>query len=247
MDDVTSYTYWIDDGEKATVPAGADGTATVTVDPAVTNWFTVYAVSTTSAGVDSGVGEGYGSVDAPAPTVSSPQYPEDTEGGAPGVAGTFHFESALPNVVAFHYNFNDEEQTVPATGGKATITFTPRTFGYHRVEVRAVVASGLETDTKWYTFQVSGVEPTVEGVPTAAVPVGNVVRLRLVANLPGTTEFVYADGGVERTVKAHRGTARITVTATNHWGTGTHALSVYSRTAAGLRSDVTYASFPVIG
>jgi hypothetical protein len=248
MDDVASYTYWVEEGTRSVVPAAADGTATVTADPGVTGGFTVRAFSTTASGVDSGVGEDYGSVQAPAPTVTSAEYPEDAEGGAPGVAGTFHFASTLPDVVEFRYNFNDEDLTVPAgPDGTATVTYTPTWTGHNRVLVRAVVASGLETDLQIYRFAVSGAEPTVEGVPTEPVPAGDLVRLRFTATLPGTTEFVYTDGGVEHTVKARRGTARVTVTADDRWGTGSHSLSVYSRTADGLRSDPTYVSFPVTG
>lgn len=49
-----SYTYQVDYGEWVTMPAGPDGTATVTVTPTEPGWRTMSVFSTNAAGLSSG-------------------------------------------------------------------------------------------------------------------------------------------------------------------------------------------------
>ncbi len=251
MPGVVSYTYWTyweELSERITVPAGPDGTARVTITPPGVGWVQLQATSTTAAGVESGAGWTMIEVDRSEPVVTSAEYPEDTESGAPGTAGTFHFAAPIPDVVEYRYTFEYEEYSVPAAGdGTATVTLTPAQHGYHPLTVYAVSASGRVTGAQYYAFTVGRAEPLVEGVPTEPVTIGNPVELVFTARQPGAVEFVYRTrGDDEVVVPVVDGKATVTVTASDPYGTGSGFVVVHSRTAEGIQSAEKYVDYPVI-
>ncbi|MBO4207190.1 hypothetical protein [Micromonospora echinofusca] len=56
MENVVEYTYRLNDGEETTVPAGADGTAQVTITPEISDVYYLYVRSRTADGLSSGEG-----------------------------------------------------------------------------------------------------------------------------------------------------------------------------------------------
>lgn len=156
MAGVVSYTYWVAPNQKITVPAEPDGTARVTFTPPGGGGYWLRAYSTTATGLNSGEGEAFGSVGS-APVVTSTDYPDGVETGAPGVPGTFHFAAPIPNAVEYRYTFNwGTELTIPAApDGTATTTITPPGSGHYTLRVYAVSASGRRTAVTAYTVAVA--------------------------------------------------------------------------------------------
>ncbi|MPZ83774.1 MAG: hypothetical protein GEV28_26625 [Actinophytocola sp.] len=234
MAGVVSYTWWVDDGTRTTVPAEPDGTAGTTYVPTVGGFQFVNVFSTTSAGVESGVAWAQLVVADGAPEVTSEQYPEWSEGGGPGTPGTFAFDSPLPGVVEYRYVLNDgAEQTVAAgADGTASAELTPTAPGRHVLRVRAGTASGLVSGERTYEFYVQAVGPVVTG--PSQVTMGVPAEFAFAAQLAGSTEFGYqVDGGEKITVAVADGAATVRVTATE-WGQ--HVISVESRTPEGVVS-----------
>lgn len=237
-DGIVSYTYWIDEGERATVRADAEGTARAMVTPPGGDGYRVYAFGTTASGLNTGIAEAYGTVGS-APVVTSAEYPNGVDSGAPGTPGTFHFAAPIPHVVEYRYQFNwGEEVTVPAAAdGTATMTLTPPGWGRYTLRVYAVSATGRTTAVTVYTVAVNPVPPVVEGAPTTPVADGIQLELVFTAQQPGAVEFVYADRwGTERTVAAVDGKATVTITVSDPNDFGRDFLTVQSRTPDGYRS-----------
>jgi hypothetical protein len=247
MRDVVSYTYWTDPEKKTTVPAGPDGTARITFVPDAFGGIMVSAFSTTASGLTSGTGEGYGYVDTSEPVVTSAEYPNFTESGAPGTPGTFHFAAPLPNVAEYRYSYDyGEEIVVPAAAdGTADVTITPDSPGYKWLHVTAVSVTGRVTGMTSYAAVVAQVRPQVTGAPTAPVAAGTQVTLELTATQPGATEFMYSVAGVQTVVPAVDGKATVTLTAADPNGWGYMPVSIYSRTATGAQSGEAYVQIGV--
>jgi hypothetical protein len=248
MAGVASYTYWIDSGERTVVPAAADGTARINHAWTESGGHQISAFSTNAAGADSGVGFGTVFVDDGAPEITSEDYPRNSFGGGPGIAGTFNFSSPLAGVTEFRYTLSgQEEKTVAAApDGTTSVELRPTESSLNHLDVYAVTSTGLTSGVASYTFYVNGLEPLVTG-PTEPVPVGQPVEFHLTAQLPGTTEFVYRSfTGEPRVAPAVDGEATVTITANNDTGTGEGYLFVLSRTGAdGYSSAETSATYQV--
>ncbi|MER6756017.1 hypothetical protein ABT235_17755 [Micromonospora echinofusca] len=157
MDDVVEYTYRLDDGPEQTVPATADGTATVTITPTKPGYNTVYVRSRTAGDLPSGEGS-YRFHLATKPTVSSVEYPINKfQGAVAGTPGTFVLQAGMPGVTEFVYSFDGRPaQTVAAgTDGSASVGYTPTTAGIHRVTVYTRTADGTVSETFSGTFYAS--------------------------------------------------------------------------------------------
>jgi hypothetical protein len=155
---VLDYTYKVDYGPEQTVAAGADGGATVTLTLSNSGSHNVDVRSRSANGWVSSPGNWHEYVDT-SPSVTSAVYPEgDSPTGGVGVAGTFTFAPRMPNVVAYVFSFDWGVETTVAAGadGKATITWTPDSSGYHDIQVYAKAADGTLSDPNYnYYFTVS--------------------------------------------------------------------------------------------
>ncbi|MEU2665618.1 hypothetical protein [Micromonospora sp. NPDC007220] len=157
MEDVVEYTYRLDDGPEQTVPAAADGTATVTITPAKPGYTTVYVRSRTAGDLPSGEGS-YRFHLATKPTVSSVEYPINKfQGAVAGTPGTFVFEAGMPGVTEFVYSLDGRPAETVAAGadGSASVAYTPMTAGIRRVTVYTRTGDGTVSETFSGTFYVS--------------------------------------------------------------------------------------------
>ena len=157
FDPVVEYTYRFKDGEAVTIPAAADGTASVTHTPAYSyDELTVFG--RTADGTRTGtVFHPFNAVGG-YPVVSSDVYPEWESGGGVGVPGVFTFTPAMPDVVEYQYWIGSEvSATVPAApDGTFSFTFTPTTTGWHDLWVRSRTSAGIESPyNEAYYFYVA--------------------------------------------------------------------------------------------
>lgn len=141
---VSDYVYALNNTPSITVPAGPDGTATVTVTP-VSQFgqdnFNVAAKLTN--GDTTGVGTSYVHSNPAPPTAAWSA--SDVVGGTP-VQVTF--TATLPNSVSFTYTYPDGSQaTVPAdANGTATVTVTPvGPNPFYELQVYSTDANGVES------------------------------------------------------------------------------------------------------
>lgn len=149
MENVVEYTWQLNDGEPASVRAGADGTAKVTITPSRGGGNKVTVTSRTSDGLPSGTGEYYFYL-ASAPTIASPDFPLDGgDGPLAGTTGTFTFSPGMPGVTEYVWSISGGEQhTVAAKeDGTATVTYTPTEAGFQWIEVFSRTADGAESET----------------------------------------------------------------------------------------------------
>lgn len=150
-----SFTYTIDGGTPVTVPADPDGTATVTLTPD-TSFLELDVFSTTADGVDSGTTTDFPFLDTDEPTVTSTDYPEGSLGGGVGQPGTFTFTSPVPGVVSYTYDFNGDEETVPAgPDGSAQVVLTPMDTSEQELLVSSTLPDGGTSDETFYAFGVN--------------------------------------------------------------------------------------------
>lgn len=157
MEDVVEYTYRLDDGPEQTVPAAADGTATVTITPTKPGYNTVYVRSRTAGDLPSGEGS-YRFQLATKPTVSSVEYPiNKVQGAVAGTPGTFVLKAGMPGVTEFVYSFDGRPVQTVAAGadGSASVGYTPTTAGIHRITVYTRTGDGIVSETFSGTFYAS--------------------------------------------------------------------------------------------
>jgi hypothetical protein len=199
------------------------------------------SVALAVAGVVTGVSSPAAAARGPAgsaPVVTSAEYPNGVDSGAPGMPGTFHFAAPIPQVVEYRYRFNQgQEVTVP----DGTATVTPPGPGRYTLRVRAVGATGRITAETVHTVAVNPVPPLVEGAPATPVARDTQFELVFTAQQPGAVEFVYQHtGGAEQIVPVVNGKATVTITAFDPY------VSVQSRTAEGYRSAPRRLDYQVI-
>ena len=219
MENVVEYTYRLNDGDAVTVPAGADGTAKVTVVPRLPGWNQVTVTSRTSDGLPSGTGRLSIYLDTQ-PSVSSEEYPIGGGEGAPaGTPGTFVFRPGMPDTVEYVWSIDyGPEQTVAAgADGTASVVYTPTRGGFHNLTVYSRSSDGTTSDETNGFFQVASHAPTVESAtypeywPTGGPGVAGEFTFRPVRE--GVTGYIYSFGDGEETAQAAAdGTATITWT-----------------------------------
>jgi hypothetical protein len=156
---VTSYKVTVAGGasgqQNYSVPAAADGTATVPVT--FTSGAGFVQISSVSAdGWVSDVNEYF--LDT-APHISSDVYAENATGGGVGVTGTFTFTPSVNDVASYTYSwgggFGAPQTVVKAHGGKATINWTPTASGSYDLEVFATAKDGTQLAPSDYSFTVN--------------------------------------------------------------------------------------------
>lgn len=92
------------------------------------------------------------------PTATSAMYPQDDLGGGANQSGTFTLDDAGSNDVAkFNYSFDSDalNYSVPASSGKASITFSTQRTGSHVLYVQSEDEAGNRSNnTLTYRFSV---------------------------------------------------------------------------------------------
>lgn len=139
---VTSYTYAFDGGAPVTVPAGPDGTASVTLTSTATNPQMLFVTSTLPDGSTSDRNQYTFSLDTRTPTVSCPQ-------GQAGQPIQCTVQPGQSNVASYTYTFDSGPSTTvqAAPDGTATITLTaPDTAGTYYLDITSADTAGLSSD-----------------------------------------------------------------------------------------------------
>ncbi len=210
MEDVVEYTYRLNDGEPATVPAETDGTATVTITPRKSGSNRLTVTSRTADGLPSGEAQ-FQFYLATQPTVSSEQYPiGGGEGPLVGTPGTFVFRPGMPGVTEYVWSaVGGPEQTVAAAAdGTASVTYTSAFGGLHWIEVYSRTADGTVSETASAYFEATSWAPTIESADypsyqeSGGPGVTGAFTFRPARD--GVTGYVYTfEGEQERTVRAN--------------------------------------------
>ncbi|BAJ32300.1 hypothetical protein KSE_65410 [Kitasatospora setae KM-6054] len=157
---VDSYTVQVNYDPPQTVPAAADGTASVTLALARAGGSLITVRSHSPNGWVSSSNRLFAYVDT-SPTVSSETYPEDTgsgaTGGGPGIAGTFTFAPKVRNTASYTYSldFGPETTVAAAADGTAQISWAPDSSGSHTVYVYSTDRDGRTYETYYYYFTVN--------------------------------------------------------------------------------------------
>jgi hypothetical protein len=233
---VTSYDYAFginagSAGEFKSVPAGPDGTTTITWTPDRADYNQIRIRSRSGTAAPTLERTVYLTIDGAAPTVTV------TGGAHPGEAINATFSTRLPGVAQYRYWIgNDGPRTVPARAdGTAAVTWTPATGGWQSVWVEASTAAGITTrqgNGSVYVHDEPGI--TSAEFPEDGTTAGHPGRFTLVANQPGAVEFVYTlDGGEVTLPVGPDGRASFAWTPP---GYDDYRLTVRTRDAAGTSS-----------
>ena len=235
--DIVSYTYRLNDGPEQTVPAEG-GQATVTITPDRGGANTLIVRSRNASGGDSPPLEFVFLVDT-APEVTSTDYPPSPPSGRPGVAGAITFSPRMPGVRQYVYSVNGGEDIVVAAdeAGRATVSWTPTSGGWHTFSVRSRDADGNESDIRYYSTEVRDPVPAISSDRYEEYGFGKGIglegRFRFTSALGAeVVEYTYEMAGAPAvTVPADdSGAAEIVFTPTRG---GDHVLTVRSRSTDG--------------
>jgi hypothetical protein len=191
---VTSYTYQLDTDATTTVPAGPDGTATVSITPSVESGSPVQVrvTATLGNGITTGAGQTFLFVDPADPIVS--QTPNQPIVGQPV---TFSFQPVQPGVVSYTYTVNNGAPvTVPAqTDGTATVSITPTASGFLDLQVFSTDGNGVRSGTTDNFSSVQSNHPTVSSTDypefTFGGGVGIAGTFTFSSPVPGVVSYTY--------------------------------------------------------
>ncbi|MFB9695781.1 RHS repeat protein [Actinoplanes digitatis] len=122
-----------------------------------------------------------------APTISSPQYPQDAWGGDANTAGDFTFSpNGSSDVTAYDYSLDVQTLgkvvNLTTAGEPATVKITPMTAGWHALYARSRNAAGTVSTTRVYPFRVGN------GAVTSPRP-GDVSGAKVVLGSAATPSF----------------------------------------------------------
>ncbi|HEX5117804.1 MAG TPA: hypothetical protein VFW65_21690 [Pseudonocardiaceae bacterium] len=152
-----SFTYTLNGDAPTTVPAGPDGTTTVTLT-SDSSFAELDVFSTTADGAHSGTQLDFPFLDSDEPVVSGV-----------GVPGTFTFTSPVPGVVNYTYTFNGDDETVPAgPDGSARVVLTPTDTSAQELLVSSTLPDGATSDETFYVFLVNSPPARPESVRPAS-------------------------------------------------------------------------------
>lgn len=154
LEGVTEYTYDLDEGDgEVSVPAGPDGTATISWSPARGGYHYLSARARNAAGYVSDIAIKPHTVDD-MPVVSSKEFPRN--GVAGRVTGTFDLAPRQLDVVAYSYTVDGQpHQTVQAgADGKASFTWTPPRDGWFQLRISSRNAAGANSEEVFYNVRI---------------------------------------------------------------------------------------------
>ena len=136
------------------------------------------------------------------PAIASEDFPTviDPAKGFEGVPGELTFTvQGSADVVAYRWGDSiAAEKTVPAEspGGPATVTYTPKDYGFKRLVVYALDRAGNRSESTYHEFYVHPTRPRVWAAQDPEV--GFPVDVLFQAQQPGAVTFTYTvDGGPE--------------------------------------------------
>jgi hypothetical protein len=251
LPDVASYRYSMNGADEETIPAGADGTATVTYTPGSWGYQDVRVTSVGADGTESELR--IAPFDVRDNMVGVYSTYDWTRAGI-GWTGYFYFHTQLfDEVTEYHYRVNDgPEQVLPAnTEGTSTLVAVPfDRNGTNTIHVRSLTAGGELSPVTDYEFTIGNAPYVVSAqYPDGAWSGG--------AGVPGTFEFSGGtagivsfswriDEGAATDVPADStGKASITYTPAENYET--HTLYVTGHKADGTTTDTTRYSIYAAG
>ncbi|MGK3205932.1 DNRLRE domain-containing protein [Amycolatopsis sp. MEPSY49] len=218
----TAYVYHLGQDDDRTVPAGPDGTATVTVVP--TDYEQPYPELTVRAKLANGY------VTGPSTTSFSveagePEITPLTANPVQGRPAQFRVHATLPGAASVTYRWQDQEwATAPVDeNGDATVTVTPATASWGTFIAHNTTAAGIRSGDGWVNLDVASNQPAVTSAEYPANDVGSAVGTpgTFVFSSPvaGAVSYGYEfDGGPSGTVAAGpSGTASVVFTPTRRY------------------------------
>ncbi|MEV0326482.1 hypothetical protein AB0H63_08520 [Micromonospora echinospora] len=160
VSEVTSYVYVFESEEERTVPAGADGTATIEWTPGAGHdrfdgWVQLRVRARTAAGTTTDAAYYSFRVDQKIPTVASEVFGQGN--AVVGQTGDLVFTANLPGSTEFVYRFDyGAEQIVPVgPDGTATVSWTATSASGHGLTVRSRTASGLLSGETYFFIWIA--------------------------------------------------------------------------------------------
>ncbi|WP_155374364.1 hypothetical protein [Catellatospora vulcania] len=235
-----SYGLW---GARSYVAADADGKATVTITPTDDGPVQLQVSGLDKAGNWSDTTYYYLYVNSTSPTI------EDLDPEAwYGEPHRIVFRPSMAGVVSYAYTigYGPEQTVAAAADGTAQITVTPQD-SYTEIRVRSVTAAGLRSSDAW-TYLVSTTTPFVSSPDwpenETGKKFGSTGTFAFRPHMAGVTEYVWSINDMEpQTVAAGPdGSATVSWTANAFdW----QYVVVYSRTADGTESEMSYYGFRV--
>ncbi|MFJ4099989.1 CBM96 family carbohydrate-binding protein [Amycolatopsis japonica] len=230
---VVAYDYRLNDGASATVTAGQDGVAEVTITPATGGEHVLFVRSTDASGVKSPEREYRFLVDA-SPVVSGPENVDL------GTSVTYTAKPRMPHIVEYDYWFASAESTkwtvkANADGTAALpveVTSTEQTL----LRVQARDASGGLSPVTEKRLWLNTWRPTI-GYEGDIGTEGRAARYTFTTPMPNATEFEYwltADPATRWTVPVSGNTATVSYTPPR---IGDYEMLVRAKNTAGVWSS----------
>ncbi|WP_394615633.1 hypothetical protein JNUCC0626_38785 [Lentzea sp. JNUCC 0626] len=228
---VVEYTYRLNDGATQTVPAGADGKASVTLAPTAGGWNTLFVANKSASGELSIPHEYRFRVDD-TPTVTH-------DGGDVIAIGTdvnLSFSPKAAGVTAYEWQvgWGGEFTRIAADAeGKASVTWRALTTGHSSVRVRSISGDAAPTLERQVSLWVDSAEPTVER--TGAEKAGETGQLAFGTIMRNPVSYTYwtDEDATRRTVPADAGRASVPWTPVL---SGDHFVWVFATNAAGVNT-----------
>ncbi|MGW5718706.1 DNRLRE domain-containing protein [Amycolatopsis sp. NPDC003865] len=233
MANVVAYDYRLDDGAPATVTAGQDGVAEVTITPATGGDHVLFVRSTDNAGVKSPEREYRFFVDA-SPVVSGPGNVDL------GTSATYTATPRMPHVAEYDYWFASAESTkwtVKANAdGTATLPVGFTSADQNLLRVRARDASGGLSPVAEKRLSLNTWRPEI-GYEGDIGTEGRAATFTFTTPMPNAVEFEYwltADPATRWTVPVGGNTAKVSYTPPK---IGDYEMLVRAKNAAGVWSS----------
>ncbi|PZG18710.1 hypothetical protein C1I95_13120 [Micromonospora craterilacus] len=246
--DTASFSWRIDDGPSGTVPANADGKATVMIAPTRAGRQTLHVHSVTRDGTVHATRSYEFLVD------NGPRITGDTDRGVViGSSLSFHLAPRTPDVEAYVYWPEHsgleprpaEKVTIPARpDGTADLTWTATETSVVALRFQSRSANGTLSEPRRTSVSVDGAAPTV--TRTGGAELGTSATLTARTRMANVAEYVATLNGDPTTRKvvkpATDGTATFQFTPTKG---GYTYVSVVARNAAGVQTDAGGTSWTV--
>jgi hypothetical protein len=236
---VTAYVYHLTGQDDRTVPAGPDGTATVTVTPTDPELYTI------QVSVRSRLATGYLTAATDGQLLSEAGEPEVetlTPNAVQGLPVQFRVHATLPGSVSATYHLESgEPATVPLDAdGTATITVTPATSSWNTLSVYTSLGSGVRSGWGQGSVMVASNKPKVTSAEypesRTSGAVGTPGTFVFSSPVPGAVSYTYQFGsGPQGTLAAGPdGTASVVFTPTQSY---TNSIRVTTKFADGTVSE----------
>lgn len=211
----TEYLYQIDNGPETTLPAGPDGTATITVTPTdAAKRYDVTVRARMTNGNLSSRSFNQIPIDRGLPAVDVP------DGVMTAHPAVFTLHATLPGSATFTYDWDyGDPVTIPVgPDGTAQVTIVPAQVGQHWLHVSTKTAAGLVSGTNEVNVEAATNGPTIASVEYPKWAVGNYVTtpgtFTFTSPIPGAVSYTYRyrDGDPVTVPAGPDGTASVVLT-----------------------------------